>query len=142
MDGKADLTRFVKAQELSYQTALWEIQGGCKRSHWMWYIFPQICGLGRSSTSQYYAIRDLNEAIDYLQDPFLGQNLNEICEALLELKTDDPRAVFGRPDDMKLRSSMTLFALVSGRDSIFHKVLEKFFNSLYDERTIRIATGR
>ena len=131
-----DLSRFVEAQRRDYPTALKEIRNGKKESHWMWYIFPQLRGLGESQTSQRYAVRDLEEARAFLADPYLGGNLREISEALLSLETDDPRAVFGRPDDMKLRSSMTLFALVSEEGSVFHRVLDKYCGGRLDARTL------
>ena len=133
-----ELERFRKAQELDFSIALAEIRNGHKVSHWMWYIFPQIYGLGRSSTSQFYAIRDLEEARAYLQDKYLRNNLETICKALLELKTNDALTIFGRPDNMKLKSSMTLFAYISDETSIFHKVLEKYFDGKMDQRTIKI----
>ena len=133
-----ELERFRKAQELDFCTALAEIRNGYKVSHWMWYIFPQIQGLGRSSTSQFYAIQDLEEARAYLQDKYLHNNLETICKALLELKTNDALTIFGRPDNMKLKSSMTLFAYISDETSIFHKVLEKYFDGNMDQRTIKI----
>ena len=133
-----ELERFRKAQELDFCTALAEIRNGYKVSHWIWYIFPQIHGLGRSSTSQFYAIQDLEEARAYLQDKYLHNNLVTICKALLELKTNDALTIFGRPDNMKLKSSMTLFAYISDETSIFHKVLEKYFDGNMDQRTIKI----
>jgi Uncharacterized conserved protein len=107
------LERFVKAQEQSYGQALQEIQNGRKRSHWMWYIFPQIQGLGHSPTAQYYAVRDQAEAKAYMAHPVLGSRLLEISKELLRLKSSNAREVFGSPDDMKLKSSMTLFETVS-----------------------------
>jgi uncharacterized protein (DUF1810 family) len=104
----------------------------------MWYIFPQIAGLGRSSTSQYYAIKDIQEAVDFLQDPVLGPNLIEISRALLTLDTDNATEIFGKPDDMKLRSCMTLFSLVSPDLSIFNDVLNKYFGGKQDIRTLQI----
>lgn len=134
-----DLSRFVKAQQEDYQCALSEIKAGQKRSHWMWYIFPQIIGLGRSSTSEYYAIRDFGEAKAFLEDAYLGGNLVEICKALLELDSNNATKIFGRPDDMKLKSSMTLFACADGdENSIFMKVLDKFFDGQSDRRTMQI----
>ena len=133
-----ELERFRKAQELDFSIALAEIRNGHKVSRWMWYLFPQIYGLGRSSTSQFYAIRDLEEARAYLQDKYLRNNLETICKALLELKTNDALTIFGRPDNMKLKSSMTLFAYISDETSIFHKVLEKYFDGNMDQRTIKI----
>ena len=106
-----DLSRFHRAQPRDYDQALSEIRAGRKRSHWIWYIFPQIQGLGYSSTAQFYAIQDLSEAKAYLADPVLRERLLEISGALLGLESSDPSAVMGYPDDLKLRSSMTLFAL-------------------------------
>mgnify|MGYP000883991364 CR=1 FL=1 len=138
MQNNIDLSRFIKAQESSYQTALSEIKNGRKLTHWMWYIFPQIQGLGMSSTSIYYAISDLDEARAYLNDTYLGKNLSTICTALLELTSNNPTEVFGRPDDMKLKSCMTLFLLASDENSLFQKVLDKFFDGKQDKRTVKI----
>ncbi len=138
MENLYDLSRFVEAQRQSYDTALEEVRKGHKSSHWMWYTFPQMKGLGHSYTSQYYAIESLDEAAAFLKDPYLGNNLLEICGVLLELETDNPTAVFGRPDDMKLRSCMTLFSAVSENDSVFRKVLDKYFAGKPDMRTLRI----
>ncbi len=132
----ADLTRFHEAQKYDYAAALEEIRSGRKRSHWMWYIFPQIAGLGRSSMAEYYSIRSLQEAVEYLKDPILGKRLMEISEALLELDTNDASAVFGWPDDLKLRSSMTLFAEADPDQQVFQKVLDKFFNGEKDRLTL------
>ena len=132
------ISRFVPMHRSYYRQALEEIRGGRKTSHWMWFIFPQIRGLGHSPISVRYAIRDLEEAAAFLKDPYLGGNLREISEALLELDTNDPVSVFAW-DDVKLRSSMTLFALVSEeRDSVFQKVLDKYFDGQSDDRTLRI----
>lgn len=139
---KYDLDRFKKAQEQSYRTALAEIRGGRKRSHWIWYIFPQVQGLGFSSMASYYGIRDLEEAKAYLQDPLLRERLLEISGALLELKSSDPSDVMGYPDDMKLRSSMTLFAEADPEEEVFRKVLEKFFGGRKDRNTLDILYGR
>lgn len=104
----------------------------------MWYIFPQIRGLGFSSMSAYYGIQDLEEAEDYLKDPYLGGNLRSICQALLELDTDDPHQVLGSPDDLKLLSSMTLFEAAEGKGGIFTKVIEKYYGGRRDQRTLGI----
>ena len=133
-----DLERFVRAQERSYAQALQEICAGQKRSHWMWYIFPQIAGLGMSSTAQYYAIQDLTEAEEYLAHPLLGARLREISTALLTLDTSDAYAVFGWPDELKLRSSMTLFACAAVDEPVFQQVLDKFYRGLPDENTLRL----
>lgn len=121
------LDRYKNAQAASYETALKEIRNGKKESHWMWYIFPQIIGLGETSTSIYYSIKSIEEAEDYLNDEVLGTNLREITNALLELESNDPVEVFGPIDALKLKSSMTLFDTVSSND-IFNEVLEKFYN--------------
>ena len=134
----ADLSRFLKAQEQDYEQALREIRSGRKRSHWMWYIFPQIQGLGFSPTAQYYAIRDLQEARDYLAHPVLGARLKEISSALLDLNGLSASEIFGYPDDLKLRSSMTLFRLADLDCDVFEKVLEKYYDGIPDERTVQI----
>ena len=135
---RKDLSRFVEAHKRDYQTALHEIRNGEKRSHWMWYIFPQMQGLGRSECSRYYAILDLDEADAFLNDPYLGGHLLEISRALLDQEEDDPRAIFGSPDDLKLKSCMTLFAYVSESDSVFHRVLDKYFHGQADDNTLKI----
>lgn len=129
------LDRFVQAQETAYPSALAEIKRGQKESHWMWYIFPQIAGLGRSSTAQYYAIRDRQEAEDYLKHPLLGSRLLNICSALLFLDCNDAKKIFGYTDSMKLRSSMTLFYAVS-HNFVFKKVIDKFFSGQMDDLTL------
>lgn len=132
------LSRFLKAQEDMYEEALSEIRAGRKRSHWMWFIFPQIKGLGHSGIAAYYAIRDLDEARDYLKDPVLGERLEETAKALLDLGTDDASAVFGYPDDLKLRSSMTVFLKADPENPVFRQVLEKFFGGEEDPKTIAL----
>lgn len=132
------LERFKKAQKGDYEMALNEIKNGRKRSHWMWYIFPQIAGLGMTETSRFYAIKDIGEATEYLMDDELGTRLINICKALLELETNDPYEVFGSPDDMKLRSSMTLFDAVPATFPVFGQVLDKFYSGERDERTLQI----
>ena len=134
-----DLSRFHKAQKGSYETALAEIRAGRKRSHWIWYIFPQIQGLGYSSTAQYYAIEDLGEAKAYLADPVLRERLLEISNALLALDSCDPTDVMGYPDDLKLRSSMTLFSLADPECTVFRDVLDKFYDGREDPRTIALC---
>ena len=132
------LERFKKAQENDYATALSEIKSGRKRSHWMWYIFPQIAGLGSTEISKHYAISDIREATDYLLDETLGTRLTEICKALLDLQTNDAQAIFGSPDHLKLCSSMTLFDAVPATFPVFGQVLEKFYAGQRDDRTLRI----
>ncbi|MDR1553716.1 MAG: DUF1810 domain-containing protein [Prevotellaceae bacterium] len=131
-----DLQRFVNAQKNDYPVALAEINEGQKRSHWMWYIFPQIIGLGESKTSKYYAIRDMNEAKAYLEHNILGGRLIEISKALLNLSTSDPCSVFDYPDYKKLQSSMTLFSQIENADTVFIQVLDKFFNGELDNNTL------
>lgn len=132
------LDRFLNAQQGDYAAALAEVRRGRKTSHWMWYIFPQIAGLGQSSTARYYSIRDLEEAREYYAHPVLGQRLREISGALLELRGSDPVAVFGGIDSMKLKSSMTLFALAAPDDPLFQQVLDKYYGGEQDALTLRI----
>lgn len=134
-----NLQRFVDAQQLDYDRALSEVRDGAKRSHWMWYIFPQVQGLGLSSTSQRYAITGLDEAKAYLAHPVLGPRLIAITQAALNVDNPSATAVFGRPDDMKLRSCMTLFALADPEQPVFNAVLEKWFSGKPDKRTLSIV---
>ena len=136
---KFELERFKRAQSKDYLNALSEIRAGRKRSHWIWYIFPQIQGLGFSSTAQYYAIENLEEAKAYLADPVLRERLLEISNALLALDSCDPSEVMGYPDDLKLRSSMTLFSLAEPECTVFRDVLDKFYNGQEDSRTIALC---
>src|SRR5688572_21582036 len=124
-NNRNNLQRFLEVHESSYARALSEIRNGRKESHWMWYIFPQVKGLGSSSMAQRYAITDIEEAVAYLRHPILGSRLIEISSALLELKTNDAYQVFGSPDNMKLKSSMTLFSLISTGNDVFEIVLQK-----------------
>ena len=133
-----DLNRFLTAQEQDYAQALAEIRAGRKRSHWIWYIFPQLRGLGYSYNAEYYGIADAEEARQYLAQPVLGARLREITEALLELPESDSVRVMGRPDDLKLCSSMTLFEYVSVQDSVFGKVLDKYYGGRRDAATLRM----
>jgi uncharacterized protein (DUF1810 family) len=132
------LKRFTDAQENSYAMAFSEIQQGRKQSHWMWFIFPQIAGLGFSETSRHYAIKDLQEAAGFLNHPVLGSRLINISRELLKLKTNDAHRVFGSPDDLKLKSAMTLFSMLPEADPVFQTVLEKFFNGEKDIKTLRL----
>jgi uncharacterized protein (DUF1810 family) len=133
-----DLRRFTGAQESTYLDALNELKRGRKESHWIWFIFPQIDGLGYSPTSKHYAIKSLEEVRQYLAHPVLGARLKECCEAVLALPPQSISDIFGPPDDLKFRSSMTLFAVAAGRDSIFTKLLEKFLAGQPDEKTLEI----
>ncbi|MDO7847229.1 DUF1810 domain-containing protein [Hymenobacter sp. M29] len=141
MDSKSSLTRFLEAQAGNYHDALSEIKSGRKRTHWMWYVFPQIQGLGLSETARFYAITDLREAEAYAKHPVLGQRLVEISAALLALQSNDAHAILGSPDDMKLQSSMTLFASLPGAPAVFQQVLDKFYGGEQDAKTLRIMAG-
>ncbi|SFC75800.1 DUF1810 domain-containing protein [Spirosoma endophyticum] len=136
MTSEINLTRFVDAQEGDYDRALAEINNGRKQSHWMWYIFPQISGLGFSEMAIYYAINDLAEAKAYLDHPVLGSRLIDIANAMLRIEGKTASQVMGSPDDLKLRSSMTLFSLVENADPVFQAVLTKFFNGQPDSKTL------
>lgn len=137
---KFGLCRFVKAQDGVYQSALNELTEGRKRSHWMWYIFPQLKQLGYSYNSKYYGISGRDEATAYLEDPILGPRLREVSEANLALPTDDAREVFGGIDSMKLRSSMTLFDAIAPAD-IFARVIDKYFRGRRDQRTLTLIAA-
>ncbi|MET4137920.1 DUF1810 domain-containing protein [Pedobacter sp. UYP1] len=133
-----DLERFITAQKGVFQTALGEIQNGKKITHWMWYIFPQIQGLGFTENSKYYGIKDLQEATEFLQHRVLGPRLILTCNTLLSLETNDAHQVFSSPDDLKLKSCMTLFSEIPDSNPVFDKVLKKFFNGLKDHITLKI----
>ncbi len=139
MEDKYKLTRFLDAQNQVYLNALSEIRKGKKQTHWMWFIFPQLKGLGRSSTADYYGITGLEEASAYLQHPVLGRHLVQIASALLKLQVRTASDIFGSPDDMKLRSSMTLFSQVENTDPVFQKILDKYFQGRPDELTLKIV---
>ncbi|ADG11893.1 DUF1810 domain-containing protein [Caulobacter segnis] len=132
----ADLSRFVEAQATTYQTALAELRRGRKESHWMWFVFPQIQGLGSSPTARFYAIADLAEARAYLEHPVLGPRLLEVVAAINALPGADAHAVFGAPDDLKLRSSLTLFQAAAPDEPAFGQALDKFFGGAPDPRTL------
>ena len=132
------LERFVKAQELAYPIALQDIKKGKKRSHWMWYIFPQLRGLGMSSMAHKYGIVDLDEAKAYLEHPVLSARLYELCGELLKHKDKSANDIFGDIDAMKLKSSMTLFVLTSKEHTIFDEVLEFFFDGERDAITLKL----
>ena len=133
-----DLDRFVDAQLDAYTRALAEIRAGRKQTHWMWFIFPQIAGLGSSPTAQHYAIRSRAEAEAYLGHPVLGPRLIECAEATVALDGRSAAEVFGFPDDRKLRSSATLFAEVSPTGSVFERLLDKYFDGQRDEKTLQL----
>ncbi len=132
------MQKFIEAQEAIYPQVLSELEAGRKVSHWMWFIFPQIQGLGRSSTAQYYAIKDAEQAQAYLRHPVLGARLKECVEILLRLKGKTAIDIFGDIDAVKLRSSMTLFSEVAGQDTVFARLLKKYFNAESDALTLQI----
>lgn len=134
-----NLERFIQAQEETFNTAFAEIQDGRKKSHWMWFIFPQLRGIGKSNMSYVYGIADLKEAKAYLADPVLGPRLERISEELLKLEEHDPEVIFGTIDAMKLHSCMTLFAQTSNEQcSVFNKVLQQYFHGKEDEKTLSV----
>ena len=133
-----NLDRFIEAQSSSYEVAMFELSLGEKTGHWMWYIFPQIDGLGSTDMTKLYSIKSLKEASAYLEHPILGQRLIESCKILLNLDAPSISDVMGFPDDLKLRSSMTLFESASKPDSIFKKVLIRYFDNELDETSIKL----
>lgn len=133
-----DLARFVQAQGASYGDALVEINAGRKRSHWMWFIFPQALGLGSSTMSRRYGIRSADEARAYLSHPVLGPRLIAIAEAALRVEGRSARDIFGRPDDLKLRSCATLYAAISPGGSVFQRLLDRYFEGQLDPETLRL----
>jgi uncharacterized protein (DUF1810 family) len=133
-----DLDRFVQAQEGSYQRALSEIKSGRKTTHWIWFVFPQIDGLGSSSTAKYYAIKSIDEARAYLAHPVLGPRLLEIAEATVAVEGRSAHEIFGSPDDLKLCSCATLFACVAPPGSVFERLLGKYYGGERDDKTLRL----
>ena len=136
------LDRFVQAQDRTYESALTEIRNGRKRSHWMWFIFPQFEGLGSSAQSVFFSIKSTAEAKAYLAHPLLGPRLIECAGAVLAIDGRSAIDIFGSPDDMKLRSSATLFARASPDGSVFHRILDKYFGGRADEKTLRLVGAR
>ena len=136
-----NLQRFIDAQESVYERALTEIRAGRKQSHWMWFIFPQYAGLGSSPTSRQYAIKSVDEATAYLEHPVLGARLIECAQAVLAIEKRSAADIFGHPDDLKLRSSATLFAAVSDPGSVFEQLLRKMFGGAPDEVTLSLISA-
>lgn len=136
-----NLDRFLRAQEDAFDRALGELKRGKKQSHWMWFIFPQIDGLGSSPMTKEYAIKSLDEARAYLEHQVLGQRLTECSEAVLAVEGRTALEIMGRPDDLKLKSSMTLFERADANKHIFAGVLEKYYAGQRDERTLEILRG-
>jgi uncharacterized protein (DUF1810 family) len=130
-----NVNRFLEPSNRIYEIALAEIKRGKKQSHWIWFIFPQIKGLGKTSTSEYYGIKNLEEAKEFLDHPILGKRLLEITEALLEIEDSPAIRVFESPDYLKLKSCMTLFKLANPETNVFQKVLCKYYNGFEDELT-------
>ena len=133
-----NLNRFLKAQLAAYEGAMVELAQGRKDSHWIWYIFPQIVGLGCSDPAKHYSIKSLEEGRAYLKHPILGPRLIEACEKLLSLKDVSIDEIMGHPDYLKLLSSMTLFAYISSENSIYNKVVDVYFEGEWDENSIEI----
>ncbi len=138
MTGRFDLDRFVRAQEGTYTQVLAELRSGRKRTHWMWFIFPQFRGLGVTQTSRHYAIGSLDEARAYLEHPLLGPRLRQCVETLLVLNGRSAQEIFGYPDVMKLKSSATLFARASHGESLFQRLLDTYYQGDLDEKTLRL----
>ncbi len=136
MKDRFDLQRFVSAQERQYNDAISELKSGRKLTHWIWFVFPQPEGLGRSPTAQHYAIISLAEARAYLNHPLLGARLKECTSAVLNVEGRTAHEIFGHPDDLKFHSCMTLFAAISGQESIFEKAIEKYYNGTSDQATL------
>jgi uncharacterized protein (DUF1810 family) len=136
-----NLQRFIKAQDGIFESVLAELRNGQKRTHWMWFIFPQIDGLGHSTTSKYYSIKNKAEAQEYLDHPLLGSRLRTCVDLILAIDGKSAAAIFGFPDDIKLRSSMTLFTYVTGSGSVFARVLEKYFDGQRDQKTIDLLNN-
>ena len=141
IDKANDVSRFIMAQENMYETALAEVRNGKKESHWIWFVLPQLRGLGHSYNSTYYGLEGLNEANHYLNTPILKAHLYEIINVLLSLPTNNPESIFGKLDALKLCSSMTLFDLVSPND-VFVRVLDKYFNGHRDNKTISLLSNK
>jgi uncharacterized protein (DUF1810 family) len=137
-DDPYGLSRFVLAQKDDYEQALSEIKSGHKRTHWMWYIFPQIDGLAFSSTSNYYSIKSVEEAKAYLDHSILGPRLLECAEAVIRPEGRTATEIFGSPDDLKLRSCATLFSCVMPPGSVFHRLLEKYYQSMPEGKTLQV----
>jgi uncharacterized protein (DUF1810 family) len=138
--GPFNLSRFVQAQDETYTQALSELKLGRKESHWMWYLFPQLDGLGSSPITKRYAIKSEDEARAYLKHPTLGPRLLECAEAILSVDGKSACEILGSPDDLKLKSCATLFAHVSPSGSVFEQILEKFYSGEPDPATLRLLT--
>lgn len=138
METVYNLNRFLEAQETKFNDALSEIKNGKKRTHWMWFIFPQITGLGFTDFNIYYAIQNKEEAIQYLNHPILGKRLIEITKAVAEINGKTALEIFGKPDERKLKSCMTLFSILNNPNPIFQQVLDKYYKGMEDENTLQL----
>ena len=138
MDDLYDLERFLDAQAGSYESALAELRAGRKRSHWMWFIFPQLRGLGHSDRAQFFGISSLAEALAFLSDPILGKRLRECVAALVKLPGMSAEEILGSVDALKLRSSLTLFRVAAPAEPLFQRALERYFDGKLDPRTIEL----
>jgi uncharacterized protein (DUF1810 family) len=135
-----NLERFITAQAPVYAQALAELRAGQKQSHWMWFVFPQMMGLGQSSASRAYGIQSLNEARSYLAHPVLGTRLRECCQAVMNVRGKSAHDIFGTPDDVKFRSSLTMFTEAAPQELMFFNLLEKYFDGEPDEATLELLT--
>ena len=138
METVFNLNRFLEAQETKYNDALSEIKNGRKLTHWMWYIFPQIAGLGFTDFNVFYAIQNKEEATQYLNHPVLGKRLIEITKVVVEINGKTALEIFGKQDERKLKSSMTLFSILNDPNPIFQQVLDKYYNGMKDENTLQL----
>jgi uncharacterized protein (DUF1810 family) len=138
METVSNLNRFLEAQETKYKDALSEIKNGRKLTHWMWYIFPQIAGLGFTDFNVFYAIQNKEEATQYLNHPVLGKRLLEITKVVAEINGKTALEIFGKPDERKLKSSMTLFSILNDPNPIFQQVLDKYYKGMKDENTLQL----
>jgi len=136
MDDPFNLQRFVEAQDLVYRSVISELRAGAKHSHWMWFVFPQVVGLGRSATAEMYAIGSLDEAKAYLAHPLLGGRLKECTQLMLDVEGKSARQILGNPDDLKFFSSMTLFSHAAPDEPLFRQALAKYFNRDEDRMTL------
>ena len=139
MEKQYDLNRFLEAQQQTYENAMREIRQGSKQTHWMWFIFPQLRGLGFTDYNIFYGIENLKEAEHYLNHPVLGRRLVEITQAMFEIENKTALEILGRPDERKLKSCMTLFGLLPETAECFMQVLEKYYNGEQDEKTLQLV---
>ena len=138
----SNLNRYIDQQKIYYDIALKEIKNGYKQNHWMWFIFPQLKGLGESEISNYYGINGIEEAIEYYNNEYLKNNLIEISKELLKVENKSINYILGYPDNLKLKSCMTLFELVDKKEEVFKKILEKYYDNERDEKTIELVKKR